>query len=79
MHLKDKRGGKGDWDFPAPGDGTIDFAGILGLLEAGGYDGPLSVEIEFQGTVARRSPASTRRMKAGRDTSRLRLRLGCPR
>ena len=49
MHLKDHRGGKGDWDFPAPGDGTIDFGAVLGILEAGGYRGPLSVEIEFQG------------------------------
>ena len=49
VHLKDKRGGKGVWDFPEPGDGTIDFGGVLGILEAGGYSGPLSVEIEFQG------------------------------
>ena len=26
VHLKDHRGGKGVWDFPAPGDGTVDFA-----------------------------------------------------
>ena len=49
VHLKDKRGGKGVWDFPEPGAGTVDFAGVLGVLETGGYTGPLSVEIEFQG------------------------------
>ena len=49
VHLKDKRGGKGVWDFPEPGAGTVDFAAVLGVLEAGGYAGPLSVEIEFQG------------------------------
>ena len=49
VHLKDKRGGKGVWDFPEPGAGTVDFAGVLGALETGGYSGPLSVEIEFQG------------------------------
>ena len=49
VHLKDHRGGKGNWDFPAPGDGTVDFATVLGILESGGYKGPLSVEIEFQG------------------------------
>jgi sugar phosphate isomerase/epimerase len=27
----------------------VDFSAILGVLEAGGYSGPLSVEIEFQG------------------------------
>ena len=29
VHLKDHRGGKGVWDFPSPGDGTIDFGGVL--------------------------------------------------
>jgi L-ribulose-5-phosphate 3-epimerase len=49
VHLKDHRGGKGVWDFPEPGGGTIDFSAVLGLLESAGYSGPLSVEIEFQG------------------------------
>ncbi|MFM7247829.1 MAG: sugar phosphate isomerase/epimerase, partial [Actinomycetota bacterium] len=34
---------------PAPGDGHVDFAAILRVLEDGGYTGPLSVEVEFQG------------------------------
>ena len=49
VHLKDKRGGPGVWDFPEPGGGTIDFADLVGQLRAAGYAGPLSVEIEFQG------------------------------
>lgn len=49
IHLKDKRGGKGVWDFPALGEGEIDFAAILETLRAAGYAGPLSLEIEFQG------------------------------
>ena len=49
MHLKDKRGGKGVWDFPEPGEGHVDFARVLGVLRDAGYDGPYSVEIEFQG------------------------------
>ncbi len=49
VHLKDKVGGAGVWDFPGPGAGHVDFAGILQVLEAGGYSGPCSVEIEFQG------------------------------
>ena len=40
VHLKDKRGGKGVWDFPEPGAGHVDFAGILAILRDGGYDGP---------------------------------------
>ena len=34
VHLKDKRGGKGVWDFPEPGAGTVDFGAILRQLEA---------------------------------------------
>ena len=49
VHLKDKRGGAGVWDFPEPGGGTVDFAGLIAQLEAAGYAGPLSVEVEFQG------------------------------
>lgn len=49
VHVKDKRGGMGEWDFPAAGDGHVDFRAVLAALDAGGYTGPLSVEIEFQG------------------------------
>ncbi|MBA7518016.1 hypothetical protein ES705_10081 [subsurface metagenome] len=47
VHIKDKRGGYKVWDFPALGDGEIDFIRIFKLLE--NYDGPISVEIEFDG------------------------------
>jgi L-ribulose-5-phosphate 3-epimerase len=49
VHLKDMRGGKGEWDFPAIGDGHVDFGRVLEILRAGGYDGPYAVEIEFTG------------------------------
>jgi sugar phosphate isomerase/epimerase len=49
MHLKDMRGGKGDWDFPAIGEGHVDFARVLEIMRDAGYDGPYAVEIEFQG------------------------------
>lgn len=49
VHLKEARGGKGVWDFPALGEGTTDFARILRSLHDGGYAGPFSLEIEFQG------------------------------
>jgi L-ribulose-5-phosphate 3-epimerase len=49
VHLKDMRGGVGDWDFPAIGEGHVDFARVLEILEAAGYDGPYAVEIEFSG------------------------------
>jgi len=49
VHLKDTTGGKGNWDFPGPGDGIVDFARVLEILSDAGYEGPYSVEIEFKG------------------------------
>jgi L-ribulose-5-phosphate 3-epimerase len=49
IHLKDTGGGKRDWNFPAIGEGRLDFGAILKLLDEEGYTGPFSVEIEFQG------------------------------
>lgn len=49
VHLKDTAGGKKDWNFPAVGEGYVDFARILRVLEDEGFKGPFSVEIEFQG------------------------------
>jgi sugar phosphate isomerase/epimerase len=49
VHLKDTTGGKGNWNFPALGTGTVDFGRVLEILREAGYDGPLSVELEFQG------------------------------
>jgi L-ribulose-5-phosphate 3-epimerase len=51
VHLKDARGGQGSWDFPAIGEGHVDFEKVLSVLRDAGYDGPYSVEIEFTGTV----------------------------
>ena len=50
-HLKDHVGGYMDWDFPALGEGQVDFKEILSMLERGGYAGPLVVEMEFQNTL----------------------------
>ena len=47
MHLKDKIGGAGVWNFPALGDGEINFIKIFKMLKD--YDGPISVEIELPG------------------------------
>ena len=49
VHLKDKVGGQGAWDFPPLGSGHVDFAKILRILRDSDYSGPLSVELEFQG------------------------------
>ncbi len=49
VHLKETTGGKGNWNFPAIGAGSVDFARVLQVLEEARYTGPYSVEIEFQG------------------------------
>lgn len=49
VHVKDKAGAQDAWNFPAVGEGNVDFAGVLDVLRTGGYDGGLSVEIEFEG------------------------------
>ncbi len=49
LHVKDKIGGAGEWNFPALGQGTVDFPAILALLEKAGNDSPFSIEIEFTG------------------------------
>jgi L-ribulose-5-phosphate 3-epimerase len=49
VHLKDTTGGKGNWNFPALGTGVVEFERVLEILREAGYDGPYSVELEFQG------------------------------
>jgi len=47
MHLKERNGGFGEWNFPPLGDGNIDFKKLFNLIKD--YKGPISVEIEFEG------------------------------
>jgi len=48
VHLKDHGSGKHkDWNFPALGEGVVDFDKIFDALQD--FDGPGSVEIEFDG------------------------------
>lgn len=47
IHLKDKLGSYNEWNFPAIGDGNLDFERIFGILKKANYKGPISVEIEF--------------------------------
>lgn len=46
VHLKDTAGGYREWNFPALGDGVIDFAALFEALDAAGYDGALTLETE---------------------------------
>ncbi|MGX6444583.1 sugar phosphate isomerase/epimerase family protein [Neobacillus sp. K501] len=47
IHLKDKLGSYNEWNFPAIGDGVLDFQRIFGILKKANYKSPISVEIEF--------------------------------
>lgn len=47
--VKDHRGGKGVWDFPPPGEGSIDWPAVIRRFKDGGFRGPYMVEIEFDG------------------------------
>lgn len=48
LHLKERGGGLKEWNFPAPGDGNLDYKKIFELIKD--FTGPISVEIEFDGT-----------------------------
>lgn len=47
LHIKDKAGERSAWNFPALGQGYVDFDAIFKKLEAARNPAPLSVEIEF--------------------------------
>ncbi|MDK2896514.1 MAG: hypothetical protein PWP04_634 [Candidatus Atribacteria bacterium] len=49
IHLKDKRGGYKVWDFPALGEGEVNFRDFFSVLDQNKIQVPLSVEIEFDG------------------------------
>lgn len=66
VHLKDKRGGEGVFDFPPLGDGELDVESLLRDLAGSGFAGPVSLEIEYDGTWPdwETCAADTRRAKA---------------
>jgi L-ribulose-5-phosphate 3-epimerase len=67
VHLKDTRGGVGVWDFPAIGEGHVDFGRVLEILRGAGYDGPYAVEIEFSGEPWPPLDEVTAAMKSSRE------------
>ncbi len=47
VHLKDNRGKPEDWYFPEPGGGgAVDFERVGRILDAAGYEGTYTIEIE---------------------------------
>lgn len=47
VHLKEKAGGRQEWDFPALGKGYIEFPQLFKLMDEGDNLSPYSIEIEF--------------------------------
>ena len=47
VHLKEKAGGRQEWDFPALGQGYVPFDGVFSQLEEADNLSPFSIEIEF--------------------------------
>lgn len=47
LHMKDKKGLKGVWNFPALGNGNTKFEIIFNALQRVNFTGPFSVEIEL--------------------------------
>ncbi len=47
LHVKDKLGGQGEWNFPALGKGQVDFPALLKILDGAKNNSPFSIEIEF--------------------------------
>lgn len=46
VHLKDTDGGYRSWHFPALGRGIVDFPRTFEVLDAAGFSGPCTIEIE---------------------------------
>ena len=47
VHLKDKAGDEKEWNFPALGEGYVDFKSLLSVLDESDNPSSLSIEIEF--------------------------------
>jgi sugar phosphate isomerase/epimerase len=67
MHAKDQIGGAGVWNFPAAGTGEVDFKPIFAALDKVGFNGPVSVEVEFTGEPWPPLEEVNRQMKIAHD------------
>ena len=48
LHLKESKGAYESFDFPPLGQGIVDFPAIFRLLDEAGFQGPTTLEIEFE-------------------------------
>ncbi len=72
VHAKDSRGAFEEWYFPALGDGgAVDFRRVRAVLDAVGFPGPYTIEIE--GIGGEPEPGlETRRDRVARSVAHLR-------
>ncbi len=47
VHLKDKAGEPGEWNFPAVGSGELKLKEFMEYMDGAGYTGPYCIEIEY--------------------------------
>ena len=47
VHLKDKGGEMGEWNFPAIGSGDLKLKEFMDYMDSVNYEGPYSIEIEY--------------------------------
>ncbi len=47
VHLKEKAGGRQEWDFPALGKGYVEFPELFAMMDKADNLSPYSIEIEF--------------------------------
>lgn len=74
LHIKDKAGAPGEWNFPALGRGCVDFPAVFDVLQRSGNPSMASVEIEF----TKEGPSSLGEVNAAVAESAAYLRgLGC--
>ena len=50
LHIKEKAGKRDEWNFPALGDGYVNFESVFQALNSAGNPSPFSIEIEFTPT-----------------------------
>lgn len=74
VHLKDTPGGFRVWNFPALGRGVIDFPRLFAMLDAAGFDGPCTLELDGQEGELRTLELLTQRVQESLEYLR---RIGC--
>jgi L-ribulose-5-phosphate 3-epimerase len=72
VHLKDSGGGYHAWDFPALGDGVVDFPTVFRLLNESGFYGPFTMELE--GIQGEQLDEEEQRARVARSVEYLRAR-----